>query len=166
MTQEILDVIENGNPNAYAIIEGINNIQGTASFYEFDQGILLLYELHNLPRARRCNGGIFGFHIHEGGSCSGSVAEAFSGTGNHLNTNNCNHPYHLGDLPPVFASNSTAWSLVYIDKLQISDIINRTLVLHRRPDDFVTQPSGNSGNKIACGKIIRYVPQQNIIQPR
>ena len=161
MTQDILDLIDNGRPSAYAIIEGIDDISGTASFYEYDQGLLLLYEIKNLPVARGCRGGVFGLHIHEGGSCSGYYNEPFAGTGTHLNTDNCMHPYHLGDLPSVYGKNGTAWALIYLDKLNTEDIINRTLVLHQRPDDYSNQASGNSGNKIACGKIQRY-----LIQPR
>ena len=38
----------------------------------------------------------------------------------------------------------------------VADIINKSIVLHDKYDDFSTQPSGNSGYKIACGKIIPY----------
>ena len=34
------------------------------------------------------------------------------------------------------------------------DVIGKTVVIHDRPDDFHTQPSGDSGEKIACGKIV------------
>ena len=40
------------------------------------------------------------------------------------------------------------------DRFTIDEIINRTIVIHDMPDDFITQPSGNSGNKIACGIIV------------
>ena len=42
---------------------------------------------------------------------------------------------------------------VLVNKFTISDILGRVIVIHDLPDDFVSQPSGNSGVKIACGKI-------------
>ena len=42
---------------------------------------------------------------------------------------------------------------VLIGKLKIKDIIGKTIIIHDKPDDFTTQPSGNSGKKIACGVI-------------
>ena len=42
---------------------------------------------------------------------------------------------------------------VLINKFKIKDIIGKVVIIHDSPDDFTTQPSGNSGKKIACGKI-------------
>ena len=42
---------------------------------------------------------------------------------------------------------------VLIDKFKISEIIGKVIIIHDMPDDFTSQPSGNSGIKIACGKI-------------
>ena len=42
---------------------------------------------------------------------------------------------------------------VLINKFKIEDIIGKVIIIHDMPDDFTTQPSGNSGTKIACGKI-------------
>ena len=42
---------------------------------------------------------------------------------------------------------------VLIGKFKIKDIIGKTLIIHDKPDDFTSQPSGNSGAKIACGII-------------
>lgn len=42
---------------------------------------------------------------------------------------------------------------VLIDKFNINDIIGKVVIIHDLPDDFTTGPSGNSGTKIACGKI-------------
>lgn len=44
---------------------------------------------------------------------------------------------------------------VLLDKIKINDIIGRVVIIHDMPDDFTTQPSGNSGTKIACGRIER-----------
>ena len=42
---------------------------------------------------------------------------------------------------------------VLINKFTVNEIIGRTVIIHSQPDDFTTQPSGNSGKKIACGEI-------------
>ena len=42
---------------------------------------------------------------------------------------------------------------VYSGRFHPEDVIGRTLVIHLYPDDFQTQPSGDSGMKIACGVI-------------
>lgn len=42
---------------------------------------------------------------------------------------------------------------VFINKFTVKDIIGKVVIIHEMPDDFTTQPSGNSGTKIACGEI-------------
>ena len=42
---------------------------------------------------------------------------------------------------------------VLVNKFKLKDIIGKVVIIHDMPDDFTTQPSGNSGFKIACGKI-------------
>ena len=145
LTTQILCRIINEKANAYALITGENDIHGTVALYDFDDKTLLLYQIENLPVSENCEGGIFGFHIHSGESCNDPQG--------HLNPNNCEHPYHLGDLPPLFAFHGVAWGLIMIDKFRVEDVLNRTFIVHRNPDDFHTQPSGNSGMIIACGEI-------------
>ncbi|NLF57432.1 MAG: superoxide dismutase family protein, partial [Candidatus Hydrogenedens sp.] len=100
-----------------------------------------------------CAGEVFGFHIHEGNACTGNASDPFAATGGHFNPQSCPHPQHAGDLPPLFGNNGYAWSSVLTDRFTVDAIAGRTVVIHRRPDDFTTQPSGNSGEKIACGVI-------------
>ena len=47
-----------------------------------------------------------------------------------------------------------AYMCVYTDRFTISEIIGRTVIIHNMLDDFTSQPSGNAGEKIACGEII------------
>ena len=42
---------------------------------------------------------------------------------------------------------------VLLGRINIKDIIGKTIIIHDKPDDFTSQPSGNSGKKIACGVI-------------
>ena len=87
---------------------------------------------------------------HEGDSCRG---EGFPDTGGHYNPHNTPHPMHAGDLPPLLSCGGRAWMSVLTNRFQIQDILGRTVVIHSGPDDFRTQPAGNSGEKIGCGRI-------------
>lgn len=60
----------------------------------------------------------------------------------------------MGDLPPLIENNGYAYMQVLINKFKIKDILGKVIIIHDFPDDFTTQPSGNSGIKIACGKIV------------
>lgn len=71
----------------------------------------------------------------------------------HYNPDNCQHLYHAGDMPPLFGVDGSAVLLFLTNRFSVEEIIGRTVIIHARPDDFMTQPSGNSGEKIACGVI-------------
>jgi Cu-Zn family superoxide dismutase len=58
-------------------------------------------------------------------------------------------------MPPLFAGTGRAFLAFFTDRFTVDEIIGRTVVVHAKPDDFTTQPSGNSGSKIACGQIRR-----------
>lgn len=85
----------------------------------------------------------------------GNSEDAFADTKGHYSIDNCMHPYHTGDMPPLFGNQGYAFSIFLSDRFNVYDILGRTVVIHLHPDDFHTQPSGNSGMKIACG-IINY----------
>lgn len=130
------------------------NIKGTVTFKQTVRGVLVTAEINGLPTGMGpCKERVFGFHIHEGRSCTGTREEPFANTKMHFNPNNCPHPMHAGDLPPLFENNGYAYLSVLTNRFRLRDIIGRTVVIHDKPDDFVTQPSGNSGTKIACGEI-------------
>lgn len=93
------------------------------------------------------------FIYMNGTSCSGNLEDEFADAKSHFNPNNCVHPFHIGDLPPLIENNGYAYMSVLINKFKIKDIIGKVIIIHDMPDDFTTQPSGNSGKKIACGKI-------------
>lgn len=142
---------------AAAIVQGsykYPKISGTVQFYKCDKGILVTARIFNLPNYDdKCKYGIFGFHIHQGESCTGNADDPFADTKSHYNPQNCPHPYHAGDLPPLFGNKGHAFMSVLTDRFTIEEIIGKTVVIHAMADDFKTQPSGNSGEKIACGVI-------------
>lgn len=143
--------------DAKAIIKGgkeYPKINGIVYFKETKEGVLLTAKIYGLPKSKtKCTGRFFGFHIHSGNSCTGTKEDEFANSGAHYNPNDCPHPYHAGDLPPLIENNGYAYMIVLINKFRIDDIIGKVLIIHDSPDDFNSQPSGNSGKKIACGKI-------------
>lgn len=123
------------------------NLSGVVRFYGRRDGVLVEADISGLPPSET---GFYGFHIHEGTDCGG---EDFSDTGGHFNPGNTLHPNHAGDLPPLLGNQGRAYMLVLTDRFRVSDILGKTVVIHGDPDDFHTQPAGNSGMKIACGVI-------------
>ena len=104
----------------------------------------------------------FGFHFHEKGDCSAPDATS---AGAHFNPGNQQHgnpqaqPHHAGDMLNV-KSDAQGVAEVSIDNADVSlqtgqpnDILGKALVLHAKPDDYKTQPSGDSGDRIACGVV-------------
>ena len=151
-TFEIINNLNTDTPKAYASINGVG-INGTMLVYRYQEGSILVFEVTGLPNTG-CNQGIHGLHIHKGATCTGSKSEPFSDVDGHFSLNDCLHPYHSGDLPPLFSLNGNAWMAVYIQKFIPEQIVGRTVIVHEQPDDFTTQPSGNAGKMIACGEII------------
>lgn len=150
-----------GRPQAIAKVEGSGicpGISGTVRFYQTNRGVLVWAEISGLPRsAPPCRKEIFGFHIHQGTDCAGNRNDPFADAMSHYNPGGCEHPCHAGDLPPLFGNNGFAFSLFLTDRFSVKEVIGRTIIIHDRPDDFTTQPSGNSGTKIACGVICRVI---------
>lgn len=135
-------------PGAVAHIRGEqNNVQGVVRFYSTDQGVLVRAEVSGLPSPD----GIYAFHIHEGSDCAAP--------GTHFNPGGQRHPYHAGDLPPLFSANGRAFSLFLTDRFPLRQIVGRTVIIHTGPDDFTTQPSGNPGKILACGQIQSCFPR-------
>ncbi len=154
MTSQLLK-----KPVAYAKITGSEkypDINGYTWFFSSDYGTLAATEVFGLPADGKCKAPVFGFHIHSGSSCTGNDSDPFADAEGHLNPNNCPHPAHSGDMPPLFGSNGYAYSVFFTNRITTDEIIGKTVVIHNKPDDFKTQPSGDSGDKIACGKIQKY----------
>lgn len=143
------------NPAALAHIRGGNNhptICGTAAFFPMHDGMIVAVVVRGLPeQTHTCTNGIFELHIHKGTDCTGTN---FSNSGSHLDKTGCLHPRHTGDLPPLFSGHGKASAEFWTDRFTLRDILGKTIIIHKQPDDMHTQPSGNAGEKIACGKIL------------
>ena len=110
--------------------------------------------------------GLHGLHIHTTGSCAGA---AFADAGGHYNPSAAHHGLsnadgpHAGDLPNIdVLSNGVgrlqgATSRVTLrpSTTSLLDADGSALVMHAGEDDQLTDPSGNSGARIACGTIVR-----------
>ncbi|MDP3759560.1 MAG: superoxide dismutase family protein [Ramlibacter sp.] len=104
-----------------------------------------------------------GFHVHEKGDCSSPDGMS---TGGHFNPTGAPHgnhdagPHHAGDLPPLKA-NAQGVATFNFESSTISvgsgatDVVGKGLIVHRDPDDFKTQPTGNAGPRLACAVIAR-----------
>lgn len=147
-------LLEENRPQAIAWLQGgsaYSQISGLVKFYETPYGgVLIEAEIFNLPGITVPGStGFYALHIHEYGDCS----EDFSRTGDHYNPDARPHPQHAGDLLPLLGNQGYAWEVFYDKRFQIRDILNRSVVIHANRDDFTTQPSGDAGQKIACGII-------------
>ena len=128
-------------------------VEGLIFAYWLDGALYIQAEFEGLPPER-----IFGFHIHEGIICGQPDGkEPFKDAGGHLS--NCpegtwcaQHPYHIGDLPPIFSDSSGYAAMgIFLGKAAVADYSGKPIILHSMHDDFRTQPAGDSGMRIACG---------------
>lgn len=149
--KQIFSFLLKAKPSASAKIAGgedFPQISGLVEFYALQGGVLVVADINNLPKTEN---NIFAFHIHAGGSCQNN----FSLTGGHYNPSGTLHPKHAGDMPPLFSNKGSAWQAFFTDRFSVEEIVGKTVIIHDGVDDFTSQPSGNSGNKIACGVITK-----------
>lgn len=133
-----------------------SSVTGTVTFTPSSDGILVIANLKGLtPNAEH------GFHVHEKGDCS--APDAMS-AGGHFNPSDSAHGaaganHHAGDMPNLRADaygNASYRTLLAGIALEGSQgVLGRSVVVHRDPDDYKSQPAGNSGPRIACGVIQR-----------
>ena len=105
--------------------------------------------------------GEHGFHVHEAGDCSAPDASSAKG---HFNPAGKAHGHHAGserhggDMPNLVANAAgEARFSGEIEGLSLSGasgVIGRSVVVHADPDDYKSQPAGNSGKRVACGVVI------------
>lgn len=129
--------------------EGCPGLAGTARFYSFGQGALVRVEVEGLPQD-----GFFGCHIHGQGECRQGGDVDFASAGGHYDpTGAARHPEHAGDLPNLLSSGGEAFMICYTGRFRPGDVVGRSVILHRHPDDAHSPDAGNAGERIACGVI-------------
>lgn len=101
--------------------------------------------------------GPFGFHLHEKGNCDiGDPNSPFEGAGGHWNPDNQPHGNHAGDFPVLFSNDGYSRMTFFTNRFRPEDVVGKSVVIHQNPDDYRTQPSGDSGERLACG-VIGYI---------
>ncbi|HUW06310.1 MAG TPA: superoxide dismutase family protein [Williamwhitmania sp.] len=131
-----------------------NNVSGVITFTQTPDGILVSGDVKGLTPGKH------GFHIHECGDCT--AADGTS-AGGHFNPTHMPHgaptdaKRHVGDMGNIVADASGKAHVEYVDKvIQLNgplSILGRGIIVHQGADDFVTQPTGNAGSRVACGVI-------------
>ncbi|WP_256731571.1 superoxide dismutase family protein [Sphingomonas sp. dw_22] len=125
---------------------------GKAVAEEIDGAIRVIVEAHGLPQ------GTHGTHVHAVGKCEGPD---FASAGGHWNPTTHQHGKdnpmgpHAGDLPNLQVgedgADRTIFTLAGGTFAGLMDEDGAALVIHANADDYKTDPSGNSGGRIACG---------------
>lgn len=132
--------------------------QGTAKFTQTGKTVELDMNVYKLTP-----NGTHAAHIHEFGDCSATDA---SSAGGHWNPTSHQHgkwgmgEHHAGDLGNLKAdSKGVARLVMKTDKWCIGcaeetkNIVGKSIVIHAKPDDFKTQPTGNAGGRVGCVEI-------------
>lgn len=133
-----------------------SKVKGTISFKEVDGGVEITAEIEGLkPRQQHA------WHIHETGDCSAPDATS---AGAHFNPENHAHggpeadQRHAGDFGNLTADKAgKATATVTMKGITIAEgptsIVGKGFIIHAKKDDLKTQPTGNAGDRIACGVI-------------
>lgn len=134
-----------------------NAASGVVSFQQQGEHTMVQARLEGLKPGQE-----HGFHIHEKGDCSSGDGMS---TGGHFNPSGKPHgapdaEHHAGDLPALKADAQGRADVKFrLTGVTIgsgaADIVGKGLIVHAMPDDYRTQPTGNSGARIACGVITR-----------
>lgn len=132
-----------------------NATRGLVMFHEMDGHLMVHAKLTGLkPNAEH------GFHVHETGNCASADGNS---AGGHFNPDGKPHgpqaaAHHTGDLPALKAdANGAVDQKFMLMGPSIADgpasLVGRSVIVHAQPDDYATQPTGNSGARIGCGVI-------------
>jgi Cu-Zn family superoxide dismutase len=132
----------------------------TASLRETKDGVRITVNVKALPQ------GLHAVHIHSVGKCEGP---AFTSAGGHFNPLNKKHGLknpdgpHAGDLPDMYVNKDGIGHFEALmesfslgsGETSILDADGSAVVIHATADDNITDPAGNSGDRIACGVITK-----------
>ncbi len=132
---------------------------GTATFREAADGVIVDVEVKGLTP------GLHAVHVHAVGKCE---APAFTSAGGHFNPGQKKHGYkspdgaHAGDMPNMLVAKDgsgrfevlTDGFTIKAGPMSIFDADGSALVVHAGADDNVTDPTGNAGDRAACGVIL------------
>jgi Cu-Zn family superoxide dismutase len=149
-----------GGPTASAALAPTtgSTTAGTVRFAQQGDKVVVSGEIRGLkPNAEH------GFHVHEKGDCSSGDGMSAGGHYNPAGAPHGRHGtgrQHAGDLQSLRADGSGVARFSF-DSTGISvgggmaDVVGKGLIVHRDPDDYTTQPTGNAGPRLACAVIVR-----------
>ncbi|HSB95694.1 MAG TPA: superoxide dismutase family protein [Spongiibacteraceae bacterium] len=132
-----------------------NKATGTVTFTQHGDKVVVDADITGLAP------GEHGFHIHEKGDCS---APDGTSAGGHFNPNGQPHGdpaqphHHFGDMP-MLTADAGGHAKLHVELTSITlqegagNIIGKSVIVHQKADDYQTQPTGNSGGRVACGVI-------------
>jgi Cu-Zn family superoxide dismutase len=142
-----------GGP-VFALVNSAGQSIGSVRIWKTPGGVTFRIGAAGLPH------GIHGIHVHTVGRCD---PPKFESAGAHWNPTGAQHGFnnpagpHRGDMPNVTVSaNGVLQEAVSLPGTSFGTLLDAdgaALVIHARPDDYETDPSGNSGDRIACGVI-------------
>lgn len=157
------EVIEVNKKSAHDVIVQLINSEnkkvGEAILEEGKEGVTISLKGENLPP------GLHGYHIHEKGFCEGPTFET---AGGHFNPDDKQHGFdhengpHAGDLPNLNVNadgkvkNTNVNDRVTLkenERHSLQGENGTSLIIHAHPDDYISQPAGDAGERIACGII-------------
>jgi Cu-Zn family superoxide dismutase len=131
-----------------------NAASGTVTFAQRMSKVFVTAEVSGLTP------GEHGFHMHEKGDCSSGDGMS---TGGHWNPDATPHgpqsgAHHAGDMPSLVADAAgNAKASFSLDGVTVAagpkSVVGRGLIVHKDPDDYTTQPTGNAGARVACAVI-------------
>src|SRR5690625_3351056 len=150
---------------AYAAIQGSEyptRLRGYVVFTDLPNGTEVTVEVSGLPYYEPARGdqapiGPRGLPIHENGDCEvGDESDPFQGAGGQWNPTK--HPLgnQPGYFPVLFSNNGYARMSFFTNKFKAQDVVDKSIIIHLNPDDYRSQPSGDSGKRIGCGVIKAY----------
>lgn len=132
-----------------------STVRGLVMFHQMDGHLMVHAKLSGLAPDRE-----HGFHVHETGSCASADG---SSAGGHFNPDGQPHgpqnaAHHAGDLPALKAdAQGRVDQKFMLMGVTVADgptsVVGRSVIVHAQPDDYVTQPTGNSGARLGCGVI-------------
>jgi Cu-Zn family superoxide dismutase len=140
------------------INDASGSLRATGTLQQRADGIAVHIQAHGMKP------GSYGIHVHAVGQCAGP---AFASAGGHWNPTGKQHGrdnpmgMHEGDLPNLVIGsdgNGTLDAVVAGGKLSdgaaaLLDADGAAIVIHAAADDYKTDPSGNSGARVACGVV-------------
>jgi len=136
------------------LIDASGQTIGNVRAWQTAGGITFRIDASGLPH------GVHGIHVHPIGRCDppdfSTAGTHWNPTGKEHGINNPNGP-HAGDMPNVtVAANGVLQEAVTLPNAtmaQLLDADGASIMIHANADDYVSQPAGNSGAKIACAVI-------------